>query len=138
MGQDVRQLAREAYTYGFPLVVNYATLFKQAVDTTDRDYRAPFNVIGRTTGVATPDDKFVVTPNSDTPYSFLWADLRAEPVVITVPTIDKGRYYTGQMIDLYIRSTSRTSGPVRTATMVVRSCWQARAGMARGRRGSRR
>ena len=56
MGQDVRQLAREAYTYGFPLVVNYATLFKQAVDTTDRDYRAPFNVIGRTTGVATPDD----------------------------------------------------------------------------------
>jgi len=33
-----------------------------------KDYRAAFNVIGRTTGVATPDDKFVVTPNSDTPY----------------------------------------------------------------------
>lgn len=99
--QEVRQIAREAYTYGFPLVVNYSTLYKQAIDSTGTDYRAPFNVIGRTAGVATPDDKFVVTPNSDTPYTFLWADLRAEPVVITVPKIEKGRYYTGQLIDLY-------------------------------------
>jgi hypothetical protein len=51
--------------------------------------------------VATPDDKFVVTPNSDTPYSFLWVDLRAEPVVVTMLKIEKNRYYTGQMIDLY-------------------------------------
>lgn len=98
---QVRQIAREAYTYGFPLVVNYSTLHKQALDTTSKDFRAPLNVIGRTTGVATPDDKFVVTPNSDTPYTFLWADLRAEPIVITVPKIEEGRYYTGQLIDLY-------------------------------------
>ena len=98
---EIRAIAREAYTYGFPLVTNYATLYKQAVDTSDKDYRAPFNTIGRTSGVATPDDTFVVTPNSDTPYTFLWADLRAEPVVITVPKIEAGRYYTGQLIDLY-------------------------------------
>jgi hypothetical protein len=71
------------------------------VDTTDRDYRAPFNSIASLANVATPDDKFVVTPNSDTPYSFLWMDLRAEPVVITMPKIEKNRYYTGQLIDLY-------------------------------------
>ena len=98
---EIRAIAREAYTYGFPLVTNYATLYKQAVDTSDKDYRAPFNTIGRTSGVATPDDTFVVTPNSDTPYTFLWADLRAEPVVITVPRIEPGRYYSGQLIDLY-------------------------------------
>ena len=95
------QIAKEAYVYGFPMVANYQTLYKQAVDTTDKDYRAPFNQLARSKGVATPDDKFVVTPNSDTPYSFLWMDLRAEPIVITMPKIEKNRYYTAQLIDLY-------------------------------------
>lgn len=98
---EARQIAKEAFIYGFPMVTNYQTLYNQAVDVTSKDYRAPFNVIGRTAGVATPDDKFVVTPNSDTPYSFLWADLRAEPIVITMPKIEAGRYYTAQLIDLY-------------------------------------
>ena len=98
---ETRQIAREAFVYGFPLVTNYATLYKQAVDQGSKDYRAPFNVVGSATGVATPDDKFVVTPNSDTPYSFLWLDLRAEPVVVTMPKIEKSRYYTGQLVDLY-------------------------------------
>ena len=98
---EARQIAKEAYIYGFPLVTNYQTLYKQAVDSSDRDYRAPFNTVGRTTGVATAEDKFVVTPNSDTPYSFLWMDLRAEPIVVSMPKIEKNRYYTGQAIDLY-------------------------------------
>ncbi len=28
-------------------------------------------------------------------------DLRAEPIVVTMPKIEKERYYTGQLIDLY-------------------------------------
>jgi hypothetical protein len=43
----------------------------------------------------------VVTPNSDTPYSFAWLDLRAEPVVITMPRVRQGRYYSAQLIDLH-------------------------------------
>jgi hypothetical protein len=54
-------------------------LYKQAIDTAGSDYRAPFNILSNSAGVATPDDKFVVTPNSDTPYSYVWMDLRAEP-----------------------------------------------------------
>ena len=83
------------------MVTNYQTLYKQAVDKASPDYRAPFNTIASLANVATPDDKFVVTPNSDTPYSFLWMDLRAEPIIVTMPKIEKNRYYTGQMIDLY-------------------------------------
>ncbi|MEO6030027.1 MAG: DUF1254 domain-containing protein [Candidatus Binatia bacterium] len=98
---ETSAIAKEAFLYGFPLVSNYHTLYQQAVDTGNRDYRAPFNTVGSAANVATPDDTFVVTPNSDTPYSFLWLDLRAEPVVITMPKIEKGRYYTGQLIDLY-------------------------------------
>ncbi len=99
--EETRAIAKEAYIYGFPVVTNYQTLYKQAVDSANPDYRAPFNTIASSANVATPDDKFVVTPNSDTPYSFLWMDLRAEPVIVTMPKIEKNRYYTGQMIDLY-------------------------------------
>jgi hypothetical protein len=98
---DARQIAKEAYIYGFPLVTNYGTMYKQAINTGNPDYRAPFNVLTSSANVATSDDKFVVTPNSDTPYSYLWMDLRAEPVVVTIPKIEKNRYYTGQIIDLY-------------------------------------
>ena len=99
--QDARTIAKEAYIYAFPMAANYQTLYKQAIDTTSHDYRGPFNTLTNASSVATPEDKFVVTPNSDTPYSYLWMDLRAEPLVVTMPAIEKERYYTGQLIDLY-------------------------------------
>jgi hypothetical protein len=51
--------------------------------------------------VSTPADTAIQTPNSDTPYSFLGADLRVEPLVLTVPPIDDGRYFSLQFIDAY-------------------------------------
>ena len=41
------------------------------------------------------------TPNSDTPYSWAGLDLRAEPIVISVPEVEKGRYYSVQFTDAY-------------------------------------
>jgi hypothetical protein len=99
--QEARVIAKEAYIYAFPMAANYQTLYKQTIDTSSHDYRAPFNTLTNASSVATPEDKFVVTPNSDTPYSYLWMDLRAEPIVVTMPRIEKGRYYTGQLVDLY-------------------------------------
>lgn len=98
---DARSIAKEAYIYGFPMVANYQTMYKQAIDTANHDYQGPFNTLHSSKSVATPEDKFVVTPNSDTPYSYLWMDLRAEPLVVTVPKVEPNRYYTGQMVDLY-------------------------------------
>jgi len=97
---EARAIGREAFIYGFPFVEGYKTLYKQAVDKGGRDFKAPFNQIGHARSVATPKDTWVVTPNSDTPYSFAWLDLRAEPVVITMPKIEKERYYSSQLIDL--------------------------------------
>ena len=98
---DARAIAKEAYIYGFPMAANYATMYKQAIDTSSKDYRGAFNTINSSKSVATPEDKFVVTPNSDTPYSYLWMDLRAEPLVVTMPKIEPNRYYTSQLVDLY-------------------------------------
>src|SRR5262249_56905340 len=42
-----------------------------------------------------------VTPNNDTPYSWAWLDLRAEPIVLSVPKVEEGRYYAVQCVDMY-------------------------------------
>jgi len=69
------------------------------VDTKGSNFKAPFNQLHRMHRVATYKDTAVVTPNSDTPYTTLWLDLRAEPMVISVPAVAKERYYSVQLID---------------------------------------
>jgi hypothetical protein len=70
-----------------------------AIDKTSSQYRAPFNTIFNEARVFTWQDTAVVTPNSDTPYSLLWLDLRAEPIVISVPQVEAGRYFSVQFCD---------------------------------------
>lgn len=98
---EARKIAAEAYLYGFPIVDSYSTLYAQAVQTNGPDFKAPFNQIGNASKVATPDDKAIITPNSDTPYSFVWMDLRAEPLVLTLPEVEPKRYYAVQLVDAY-------------------------------------
>lgn len=98
---EVRVIAKEATIYGFPLVDNYRVMYSYFVDPKSPEFKAPWNTINNVDRVFTPDDKAIQTPNSDTPYSQLGADLRAEPLVISVPDVDPDRYYSLQFIDLY-------------------------------------
>ena len=98
---EARAIAREAYVYGFPLVDNYRIQHSYFADRQSPEFKTSWNEIYNNARVYTPDDKAVQTPNSDTPYSFVGADLRAQPIVLTVPAIDKGRYYSLQFIDQY-------------------------------------
>ncbi|WP_164002285.1 DUF1254 domain-containing protein [Pyxidicoccus caerfyrddinensis] len=100
--EEARAIVKDAYLYGWPLSENYNTLYAYSIDTENPNYKAPFNQICNLPGVATPEDTAVVTPNSDTPYSFICADLRAEPLVLTVPPMTpEDRYFSFQLIDLY-------------------------------------
>jgi hypothetical protein len=99
--QEAQTIAEEAFIYGFPMVENYKTLYAYAIDEGGPQYKAPFNVLYNTARVYTPEDTTIVTPNSDTPYSFVTMDLRAEPIVLTVPPIEKDRYFSWQSFDLY-------------------------------------
>src|SRR5262249_15482562 len=71
------------------------------VDRGNREYKGNWNRIQNTARVYTPDDKAIQTPNSDTPYSTIGADLRAEPLILTFPAVEKGRYFCAQFIDAY-------------------------------------
>ncbi len=98
---EARAIAREAYIYGFPMVDGYRILYAYFVDSGNPEFKAPWNQLTNIPRVYTPADTAVQTPNSDTPYSMLGLDLRAEPVVLTVPKIERERYFSIQLIDLY-------------------------------------
>ncbi|NVP57592.1 DUF1254 domain-containing protein [Mycoplana rhizolycopersici] len=97
----VKASAREAYIYTYPLVKNYLTMYQYALEPGGNQYKGPLNTLASIARVYTPKDTAIITPNSDTPYSFIVFDLRAEPVVVTMPPIEKDRYYSLQLIDLY-------------------------------------
>ncbi|MEZ5570408.1 MAG: DUF1254 domain-containing protein [Halioglobus sp.] len=97
--EEIKAIAQEGFIYGLPLVMNYAVMNEFCVDKNSGQYKAPFNVILSAARVFTYEDTAVVTPNSDTPYSSLWLDLRAEPMVISVPAVPKDRYYSVQFVD---------------------------------------
>ena len=94
-----RAIAEEGFIYGLPLVMNYAVMQEYAVDKSNPQFKAPFNQLKNEPDVFTYKDTAIVTPNSDTPYSFAWLDLRAEPMVISVPAVEKKRYYAVQLVD---------------------------------------
>jgi hypothetical protein len=98
---DPRSIAKEAYIYGFPLVDSYRIQYSYFVDKNGPEYKGAWNEVHNTARVYTPEDKAIQTPNSDTPYSFVGADLRTEPLVLSVPEVGKKRYYSLQFIDMY-------------------------------------
>ncbi len=99
--EEARAIAKEAYTYGYPIIENYKVMYAYSLDEGGPEYKAPMNQLKNEARVYTPEDKAVVTPNSDTPYSFIVLDLRAEPMVLSVPEMEEGRYFSIQLIDLY-------------------------------------
>ena len=96
---EAKAIAEEGYIYGLPIVMNYGVMYEYAVDKNSSQFKASFNQLNSMHRVATPEDTAVVTPNSDTPYSVGFMDLRAEPIVISVPAIEKSRYYSVQLCD---------------------------------------
>ncbi|MER9401489.1 DUF1254 domain-containing protein [Mesorhizobium sp. M0615] len=115
---EARAIAKDAYVYAYAMMESYQTWRKQAVDKADPGYVGGFGVYRHYSEPFTPDNKDIVTPNNDTPYSWAWLDLRAEPYVISVPAVPKDRYYVMQWIDLFtfnfaytgVRSTGFDAG----------------------------
>jgi hypothetical protein len=124
---EARAIAKEAYIYGYPLVDHYRIQYAYFVDQNGTEYKAPWNVIKNIPRVYTPEDKAIQKPNTDTPYSWLGIDLRTEPVVITVPTIENNRYWSCQLFDAYTFISgylgTRTTGNDGGSFMIAGPDW---------------
>src|SRR6266850_609839 len=123
-----KDLAELGFIYGLPIVMNYGVMYEYAVDRSSGQLKAPFNQIKNEPNVFTYKDTAIPTPNSDTPYSFVWMDLRAEPIVLSVPAVDPKRYYSVMLCDgntyNYGYIGSRATGSEAGEYMVVGPKWQ--------------
>ncbi len=70
--EETKAIAEAGFIYGLPIVMNYAVMYEYAVDKDSGQFKARFNAIMNEARVFTYKDTAIVTPNSDTPYSFLW------------------------------------------------------------------
>lgn len=126
--EEARAIVKEAYIYGNPVVDNYRIQYDYFVNKESPDYKAPHNQVFSMARVFTSEDKAIQSANSDTPYSFMGMDLRAEPLVITVPKIEKERYFSLQFIDSYTfnfdYAGSRTTGNDGGVFLVAGPDWK--------------
>jgi hypothetical protein len=125
---ETKDIAEEGFVYGLPIVMGYAVMYEYAVDKNSGQYKAPFNRIKNEARVYTYKDTAIVTPNSDTPYSLIWLDLRAEPMVLSVPAVEKSRYYSVMLCDgntfNYGYIGSRATGSEAGNYMIVGPDWK--------------
>jgi len=123
-----KDIAEAGFIYGLPIVMGYGVMYEFAVDRNSGQFKAPFNQIANAANVFTYNDTAVVTPNSDTPYSVVWMDLRAEPLVLSVPPVDPKRYYSVMLCDgntyNYGYIGSRATGSEAGDYMVVAPDWK--------------
>jgi hypothetical protein len=126
--REAKAIAEEGFIYGLPIVMNYAVMYEYSVDKNSGQFKAPFNQINNEARVFTYKDTAIITPNSDTPYSLVWTDLRAEPIVLSVPAVEKARYYSVMLCDgntfNYGYVGSRATGSEAGDYMVVGPDWK--------------
>jgi hypothetical protein len=122
------EAAEAAFVFGLPIVMNYAVMYEFVLDRNSGQYKAPFNTIWNDAQVFTWRDTAIPTPNSDTPYSLAWLDLRAEPVVISVPDVPAGRYFSVMICDGNTYNVgyigSRATGQGAGSWLVAGPAWQ--------------
>lgn len=124
---EAYDIAKQAYIYAFPMIAGYKAMYQFNVDKTSSQYKGAFNQLQNTARVFTPKDTAIVTPNSDTPYSMIQVDLRAEPLVFCVPEIEKNRYFSVQLTDMYATNYgyvgTRTTGNAAGCYMIAGPGW---------------
>lgn len=97
---EATTLAQRAYVLAYPMMENYKTMYGHAVDEYSAQPPTPFNQFFNFTELIGPDFTEIVSPNNDTLYSKAFLDLRAEPIVLSVPPVPDQRYFSFQFVDM--------------------------------------
>ncbi|KAB0495293.1 DUF1254 domain-containing protein [Pseudomonas vancouverensis] len=102
------KLAEDAYIYGYSIDEAYKFFYETAVKT-----HTPLNRFQNIRHLA--DDTYTDHPtiNNDTLHLQGWLDVAAEPVIISVPDMDKGRYWILHTMDMGHYTTSMIGSRTR-------------------------
>ncbi len=106
--QDTKQLAQLAYEYAFSIDEAYKYFYETVVKAD-----SPLNRFQNIRVLA--DDTYTAHPtiNNDTLHLMGWMDLAAEPVIITVPDHDEGRYWLFHTMNMQHFTDSAFGSPDR-------------------------
>jgi hypothetical protein len=111
--EAVRDLAIEAYIFGYPLVTMEMTRRVMTNAEKPEGLRAPMGQFASARDYPTAAFKDVTAPNADTLYSSAWLDLSNEPYILHVPD-EHGRYYLMPMLEgwtnVFADPGTRTTG----------------------------
>ena len=90
----------KAYMFAFPMVVMDVTMEVSTNVSSPSEIKAPTNQFAVMTHY--PDASFRLVPRTglDTKFATAWADLNAEPLVLSVPNTD-GHYYVIALFDMW-------------------------------------
>ncbi len=131
---EARDLAEEAYIFGYPLVLMDVTREVMTAAPRAGEQRAPVNQFAHMRTFPDPSFTDVVSPNADTLYSSAWLDVSREPIVLSLPDMSD-RYYMVQMLDgwtnVFAAPGTRTTGASAANYAITWSGWRGRlpAGM---------
>ena len=120
---DAVDMVREAYIYGYPLVLMDFTReqLTNFAEPPGVPGHGPPNQFIHLREFPDPKFKVVIRPNADTLYSSAWLDLKAEPVVLSVPAVD--RFFMLPMLsmwtDVFAVPGTRTTGRNSARTFLV-------------------
>ncbi len=96
--QQAREVAIEAYVYGYPLVTMEMTRRISTNTDAPKDSHAPMGQFFSAKTYPNASFRDVTAPNADTLYSTAWLDLSKEPYVLSVPNA-KDRYWMMPLLD---------------------------------------
>jgi hypothetical protein len=96
------QLGVQAYKYGIPLLESELQAARQtSVTVPDTLSDAPVNELGSARQLATAAHQPIVQPNNDTLYTMGHLQLAHTALVLHVPRVTGGRYYSFEFLDPY-------------------------------------
>ncbi|MGE0742496.1 MAG: DUF1254 domain-containing protein [Hyphomonadaceae bacterium] len=99
--EETVALAEEAYLYAFPMLVAYGFFHRQVAGPIAPERQA-INRFTHFRELASPTlNNTIPWVNTDTLYSAVWLDLRAEPFVLTNPAFEAFRFHDIQANDWY-------------------------------------
>jgi len=121
----LRDLARRATIYLFPVYEMYRTRWRATVDESN-PLRQKLNRFRHLPVLADHRARAVTTPNNDTLYSSAWLDLSVEPLFLIVPPVGD-LYYSYAFLDLFTNNfayvSHRLYGGHPPPHMIVGPAW---------------
>ena len=129
---EAKDIAEEAYIYGFPMIAAYKAMYQFNVDRESPPVQRTFQPCSEHgEALHAQRHRHRHAQQRHALLDACQADLRAEPLVLSVPAVEKDRYYSVQLTDMYACNYgyigSRATGNAAGHYLVAGPDWKGRS-----------